>query len=216
MDLEEVWRLREEVVYPRLFGSSPKDIFVIDAQMLQNVGLTTYDPTWLTHGVIQFAPTRHRDSWLYATSGLSNPWNTDPADYDTTGTSGTGVEFILQTRSQADWALLHLRNVLAFELMLNAGHFPDRGPIFPGDRIPLREPIDGKPGTEVTFLLATEAEGVQDSFELPSGEVTLQGFTGITESEAAYARDGQYHDLLKRLRAIDAHPVTVPDRISVI
>lgn len=133
MDLEEVWRLREDVVYPRLFGSRSTGIFVVDAQMLRNIGLTTYDPRWLTHGIIQFAPTQHRDSWLYATSGLSNPWNTDPADYDTTGISGTGVEFILQTRAQADWAWLRLRNVLAFELMLNAGHFPDKGPIFPGD-----------------------------------------------------------------------------------
>lgn len=64
-------------------------------------------------------------------------------------------------------------------------------------------------------MLATEAEGVQDKFELPSGEVSLQGFTGITESEAAYVQNGHYRELLERLRAIDAHPVTVPDRIAV-
>ena len=81
MDLFEVWRLREEVVYPRLFGAPDTRMVVVDAELLQNFGVTTYDPRWLNHGVLQFAPTRHRDSWLYATSGLSNPWNTDPADY---------------------------------------------------------------------------------------------------------------------------------------
>ena len=63
-DLEEVWRIREEEVYPRLFGRASRGIFVLDRDTFEAFGVTDLDPRWLSYGVFEFAPTESRRSWL--------------------------------------------------------------------------------------------------------------------------------------------------------
>ena len=46
----------------------------------------------MTHGVFEFAPTDKRDSWVYVTSGYSNPWEQEPEEYDPDGDSGLETE----------------------------------------------------------------------------------------------------------------------------
>src|SRR5262245_11321978 len=76
VDLEEVWRIREEDVYPRLFGPLRRGIFTLTHELFsRRFGPQQIDPRWLTMGVMEFAPTAARKSWLYVTSGYSNPWD---------------------------------------------------------------------------------------------------------------------------------------------
>jgi hypothetical protein len=69
MDLEEVWRIREEDVYPGLFGPRVRGIFPLQVEMFTGqFGQSKVDPRWLHYGVFEFAPTETRHSWLYGSN----------------------------------------------------------------------------------------------------------------------------------------------------
>jgi hypothetical protein len=68
MDLEEIWRIREKDVYPKLFGPNGRGIFTLSAELFTGTfRQTEIDPLWLFYGVYEFAPTQDRPSWLYVT-----------------------------------------------------------------------------------------------------------------------------------------------------
>lgn len=216
MDLEEVWRIREEDIFPRLFGPPSRGIFPLtDEVFSRRFGPQEIDPRWLTMGVIEFAPTPSRQSWLYVTSGYSNPWNDDPADYDPEGESGAGVEFTLTTVEQADWAIQTLQSMLAFDLLLDAGRFPPSQRLSLHDRVPLHGPIDGRLECPIRNLIMVEPEGFDQEFVLPSGVVILVTFIGTTDVETAFARTEGTDELIDRLRAAGHFPSIDPSRSSV-
>ena len=106
MDPEEVWRIREEEVYPRLFSSPGSDIFTLHPEIFtKTLEQTDYDFRWLFYGVIEFPPAAGRKHWIYVTSGHSNPWEQEPDEYDPQSESGAGVELVLQTSERGDWAI---------------------------------------------------------------------------------------------------------------
>jgi len=130
VDLEEIWRIREEEIYPKLFGPVSRGIFPLTQDLfLGRFGQDDVDPRWLSLGVFEFAPTLDRPSWLYVTSGHSNPWDDDPEDYREENESGAGVEFILATSEQGDWAIQTLQAVLALDLLLSAGRIANGQPL---------------------------------------------------------------------------------------
>lgn len=215
MDLEEVWRIREEEVYPRLFGRLSRGIFPLTPEVFSRFGPQALDPRWLTMGVMEFAPTPTRASWLYVTSGYSNPWDDDPTDYDPGGESGAGVEFTLASVEQADWAVQTLQSMLAFDLLLKAGRFPSGQRLSLHDRVPLHRPVDGRPECLVRNLIMVEPEGFDQDFTLPSGVVILVMFIGVTDAELASARAVGTDALLGRLRVAGHFPSIDPNRASV-
>lgn len=216
MDLETVWKIREEEVYPALFGSLYRGIFPLTQQIFsERFGQSDIDPRWLHYGVIEFAPTSERPYWLYVTSGHSNPWDQEPVDYNPDGESGAGVEFTFAVSEQGDWAIETLQHILAFDLLLCAGRYSGREPLSMHDRIPLRAPINGKPDCQVRNLVLGENEAVPQEFRLPSGLVILLGFTGITDTELTYAKANGSPALVERLREAGYHPVTNPSRASL-
>jgi len=216
VDLEEVWRIREEEIYPKLFGPLSRGIFPLTQETFSNrFGQQEIDPRWLFMGVMEFAPTVTRPSWLYVTSGCSNPWLDDPADYDPDGESGAGVEFTLATVEQADWAIQALQSMLAFDLLLDAGRFPSGQRLSLHDRVPLHGPIDGRSDCLVRNLIMVEPEGFDQEFSLPSGVVILTAFIGATDAETAFARTQGAGELIERLRAAGHFPAIDPRRPSV-
>lgn len=216
MDLEEVWKIREEEVYPSLFGPMNRGIFPLSLELFAGrFGQNDVDPRWLSYGVLEFAPTANRQSWLYVTSGHSNPWEQEPIDYDSEGESGAGVEFTFAVSEQGDWAIQTLQHMLAFDLLLGAGRVPGADRFALHDRIPLRAPIDGQPECQVRNLVLVEREDGPQDFSLPSGQVILVGFTGITDAELAFAKANGSPALIERLRAVGYHPVTNPHRRSL-
>ncbi|MXP09302.1 suppressor of fused domain protein [Pseudoblastomonas halimionae] len=217
MDLEKVWEMREEEIYPALFGSEQRGIFTLSSELFSSTfHQQEVDPRWLSMGVIEFAPTTERASWVYVTSGMSNPWFQEPSEYDPEGESGYGVEFTFSVAAQGDWAINTLANMLAYNLLLNAGVYPGCDHIGLHDRLPLNAPIDGNQSCEIKNLILTECEDIPRKFGLPSGEVILVGFTGITDSEVAYAKSHSSDALIDKLRDAGAHPVTDPRRRPVI
>jgi hypothetical protein len=74
VDLEGAWSLREEQIYPSLFGPVSRGMFPLTQEFLERrFGQADIDPRWLFLGVFEFAPALNRPSWLYVTSGYSNP-----------------------------------------------------------------------------------------------------------------------------------------------
>jgi hypothetical protein len=217
VDLEDVWKYREDEVYPALFGPGGRGIFPLTQELFRSrFGQGDIDPRWLFYGVYEFAPTAARQSWLYVTSGHSNPWEQDPGDYDPEGESGAGVEFTFEVSEQGDWAIQTLQHMLAFDLLLGAGRFPGADCLSLHDRIPLRAPLDGHPSCQVRNLIVVEREDGPRAFSLPSGEVVLVGFTGTTDAELTFAKGHGSPALIQRLRAAGYHPVTNPRRNSLL
>ncbi len=216
MDLEEVWRIREEDLYPSMFGPISRGIFPLDHSLFANrFRQEKIDPRWLTMGVFEFAPYKERNHWLYVTSGYSNPWEDDPETYDPESESGSGVEFVFAVSEPGDWAIETLQSMLAFDVLLAAGRFSDSPPLSLGDRIPLRAPINGDPACEIRNLVVVVHENGPKTFQLPSGEVTLVGFTGIADAELQFAKANTSETLIETLRTAGHHPVTDPNRSSI-
>ncbi len=209
---EEVWRQREEEFYPELFGANTGGIYNLDAGMFETFGLKSPDPRWLTMGVIVYPPNEKRSSWLYATSGLSNPWGDDVPDPRTP--SGLGCEFVMETPEQADWALFTVRRVLAFQILLAAGLFQGRDPLGIGDRLPMQGPLDGG-NSKLTYCIIAPPDGYPGSLQMPSGSVQFMHIIGATEQEAGLAREKGLAALLELLRD-KGYPVTDSGRSSVV
>jgi hypothetical protein len=210
--LEKVWELREVEVYPKLFGPQSRGVFPLSHKTFEPFPNPQIDPTWLHHGVIEFAPTEDRDSWLFVTSGYSNPWQTEPENYDEKAFSGAGVEFSIETNESADWPILFLQRMLAFDMMLATGQFGDKPPLKLHNRVPLRSPIDGKQGTEVTNVILHEPVRYPRSFNLPSGRVEILQFLGVTDAERDFAKDFGFDALSERMTKDGTFPTTITDR----
>jgi hypothetical protein len=210
---EEAWAFREDKLYRSHFGAQTEGIYVLDAEMFRSVfHQNAIDPRWLNHGVIEFKPTAERPNWVYVSSGLSNAWEADAPELDSV--SGLGCEFVFQCTAQAPWALLLMRRMVAFQLLLAAGRFPGKGVLAIWDRVPVRGPIDGKNSQLTWFMLApaTDFAGMQ---QLPSGQFQFIQFVGITENEAEYARTKGGDELFRMLLAQKAAPVTDSNRASI-
>lgn len=215
-DLETVWSIREEEIYPALFGPVNRGIFTLSPQLFaERFNQTDIDPRWLHYGVFVFAPTANRASWLYVTSGHSNPWDQNPESYDPAGESGAGVEFTFAVSEQGDWAIQTLQQILAFDLLLSAGRFPGFEPLSLFDRIPLKAPLTGNPDCQLRNLILVEREDGPQEFLLPSGLAILVGFTAVTDAELDFAKAHGSPALIERLRAVGYHPITNPARASL-
>lgn len=217
MDLETIWQMREEEVYPAIFGPVGRGVFPLTKEIFVNrFGQEEIDPRWLTYGVNEFAPTAERKSWLYVTSGHSNPWEQRPEEYDPAGESGAGVEFTFSVSEQGDWAVQVLQNIVAYDLLLRSGPISGAGGFALFDRIPMRAPLNGQPECKLRNLVLVEREDGQQEFCLPSGLVILVGFTGITDDELAFAKQHGSPALIDKLRNAGYHPVTDPTRDSLV
>jgi len=211
---EESWAVREEKVYKTLFGGTGPGIYPVDFDLLSSgFQQSEIDPRWLHDGVFECPPNNLRKSWLYVSSGLSNPWEQDAANPGEV--SGLGCEFILECGNQSKWALLLLRRMVAFQRLLSVGRFPGKGLLQIWDRIPLRAPIDGR-SSALTWVLLTPSAELGDAPQLPSGRFQFLVFVGITEDEADYARASGGDKLLGLLIERSAAPVNDPGRASIL
>jgi hypothetical protein len=103
IDLEDVWRIREEEIYPSLFGSLVRGIFPLQVRMFTR---HFANQMWILggfhYGVLEFAPSVTRHSWRYSASGYSKPWDQSPEEFNPDGESSAGVEFTLATTQVGD------------------------------------------------------------------------------------------------------------------
>lgn len=207
---ENAWAVREENIYRSLFGDIGTGIYPLDSELFTGqFRQTSVDPRWLTYGVFESRPHDTRASWLYVSSGLSNAWEADSAKPDEV--SGLGCEFIFECPSQSKWALLLLRRMVAFQILLSVGRFEGKGLLQVWDRIPLLAPIDGT-SSKLNWVLLSPAPSFSERQLLPSGQFQFLEFVGITEDEADFARKNGGDKLLALLIQRKAAPITDPSR----
>ncbi|WP_077022464.1 suppressor of fused domain protein [Fuerstiella marisgermanici] len=121
---------------------------------------------------------------------MSNAW--EDAQPDPSGVSGLGCEFVFETATQGEWAILRVQQIMAFQILLAHGRFPGRDLLDVFDRIPLRGPITPEP-SQLTHIMVAPPVGDSPSFQLDSGHVDFLALVGITDAEAQFARhyDGE-------------------------
>ena len=205
--LEDSWEQREEQIYPELFGGTGEGIYPLDASLFKNqFGIFDIDPRWLHYGVFKCAPTSDRKTWVYVTSGMSNTWESDePQEY-----SGFGIEFILETDEESDWAINTLRSLVAFNILVSIGHYGDKPLVDYGDRIPMKiEP-------NISSLMVVKPIQLPESFSLISGQVDILQITGITAQELENSKENDSEAIAHILFESEGSFVLKPDRLSVI
>ncbi|WP_157606023.1 suppressor of fused domain protein [Schlesneria paludicola] len=204
---ERIWAHREDVLYPNFFGTQAEGIFTIPMQNLEKGGIA--DPRWASCGVIRFAPTAARNSWLYVSSGLSNEWFESVPDR--AAVSGFGCEFVLETPTQDQWPIQRVHQIMCYQIALCLGQHPDSDPMTIGDRVPLGHAIDW--GTsELKYLLVTEPIRIPPTFNQDSGRAAFLQLIGISETERSFAEQSGFDALIERLKMHDDFPTTDPVR----
>ena len=210
--LERAWAQREEVSFPRLFGPLEQGIYTLSPELFATFGVTEIDPRWLHLGVMLAPPTPVRSSWVYVTSGLSSPWESEEPEE----LSGVGYELVFELPVRADWAIQRLQHLLAFQQLLAVGWYPGKPLLAHGDRVPLRGSLVPGAASKLTFLLCCEGVEPASGFDLESGHVDLLYLVGVTESEAQFARETRSEELISLLRAAGIFPVTLPERDALV
>lgn len=203
--LERIWEYREEVLYPSLFGTEFEGIFPMP---MEQAG----DPRWATCGVIRFAPTVVRGSWLYVSSGLSNAWFDEMPDRE--GTSGFGCEFLMETAEKADWPIIRLHQIMKYQIDICCGKHSGAEPLSDHHRIPIGGSIDFK-NSKLTQVVLAEPVNAPRIFQQDSGTADFYLIFGITEQEKSFGKDHGGDALLIQLRSQTSFPITNPTRESI-
>ncbi|MCA8974296.1 MAG: suppressor of fused domain protein [Planctomycetes bacterium] len=211
---EKLWSTREETVYPALFGDLGGGIYTANAATYQRFSKEPH-PGWLNHGVFGSPPSEARSSWLYVTSGISNPWNLQAPGRDPTGFSGLGFELVIETPEPAPWAVALLHNLMAYELLVATGQYEGAELLEYGNRVPLNDSITSEFDSPVRWLLVTQPKHYDQAFELESGRVDLYHLVGATDAEVEFARAHGQDELLTQLEQKGIAPRTDPRRESL-
>lgn len=195
---ESVWTDREERVYRSLFGDLGGGVFAAGQGVYQRFGKEPH-PGWLNHGVFACPPNDDRTSWLYVTSGLSNPWNLDKPGKDPSGFSGLGFELVVEATESADWAVPLLHNLMAYELLVATGHYEGAELLEYGNRVPLNGSITPAFDSVIRWLLIEQPRHYAQAFDLASGRVDLFHLVGASDAEVEHARQTDQDKLVALL-----------------
>jgi hypothetical protein len=211
---EAVWSDREERVYRSLFGDLGAGVHVAGAGVYERFQKRPH-PGWENHGVFAVPPNDDRSSWLYVTSGLSNPWNLDRPRRDPSGFSGLGFELVVESGSPADWAVPLLHNLMAYELLVAVGTYEHATLLEYGNRVPLNGSITPAFDSAIRWLLVEQPQHYASAFDLASGRVDLFHLVGATDAEVELARASDQEALVALLRQHGVYPRTDAARPSV-
>ena len=204
--LEDAWEEREEVVYPEVFGDTGPGIYPLSNDVFEQLDAQSVDPRWLTHGVFQSPPNDTRNTWVYVTSGMSNPWESDePQDY-----SGFGVEFVLETEQASTWAINVLHTLMAYNLMLASGQMGEPGLLDYGDRIPFALSDD------IAAMVIAPTFQLPENIDIKSGRVDFLQIVGVTEAELTHAQETSSEALIEMLIEETGGLITAKQRKSVV
>lgn len=211
--IESTWAHREENVYAELFGELGPGIYTLGERIFAEAfRQSAVEPAWLHLGAFESPPNRTRKTWLYVTSGLSNPWEDQPTLPDEETASGLGIELVLETPEQSLWALQLLKKLMAHQILVAAGRLDGQHFFQYGDRLPLGAPIDGE-GSPLTWLLVNRPTHYNARIQLASGTLDFLHFVGVAQEEAAWAAQEGSDKLVEQLRAARAEHVTDPGRV---
>lgn len=211
---EAVWTDREERVYRGLFGDLGPGVHPASPATFARYRKEPH-PGWLNHGVFACPPNERRPTWLWVTSGLSNPWNLERPGKDPSGFSGLGFELVIESSEAADWAVPLLHNLMAYELLVAVGSYEGAELLEYGNRVPLGGSITPAFDSAIRWLLVEQAKHYPSSFEIASGRVDLFHLVGATDAEVELARQTNQEMLVALLEKGGVYPRTDAARPSL-
>ena len=205
--LERAWEQREQENYRTLLGNTGEGICPLAFELFKNqFGCESIDPRWLHYGVFKCSPNEKRNTWLYISSGMSNPWDAEEKEEY----SGLGVEFVLETEKDELWAIPLVQSLVAFNILLSVGKYGEKPLLQLWARIP--QPI--KPN--ISHLVLGMPVNLPGTFELVSGKVDLLQIVGITNEEFIEAKKLGTPAICELLKVNGVYPITDPNRESAI
>ncbi|HZN39660.1 MAG TPA: suppressor of fused domain protein [Planctomycetota bacterium] len=213
---EAVWSDREDRVYRSLFGDLGEGVYTAGSSVYERYKKQPH-PGWLNHGVFACPPNDDRPSWIFVTSGLSNPWNLERPGRDPSGFSGLGFELAIETPGPAGlgWAVPLLHSLMAYELLVAVGTYEGAELLEYGNRVPLNGSITPAFASAIRWLLVEQPKHYPSAFELASGRVDLFHLVGATDAEVEYARQEDQEALVQLLQKEGIYPRTDAARQSV-
>ena len=215
-NLKEVWNYRERQIYPQWFGPAQNGPFYLTAEFfLETFGITDPDLSWTSHSIYEFEPIEERGSWLYVSSGLSNPWYDSPDDYFINDYSGLGVEFVMETPEKSIWAIAIMQRIAAYNILLDAGRLGEYMVLDYNTTLPLHGPINITGKSLLQAIGLFRPTHYSPVFTLDSGSVDFLHIMGLTIPEFDFCRQRSPEELLEIFEREDIYPLTDPARKSV-
>lgn len=127
---------------------------------------------------LRYPPAANRPFWLYVTHGMAQPAEfSDFCDGFAGEGSGFGIEFILATTAEETWPFSILEMLTNYVLS-------SFKPIFPGDRIPASDLMEGAPGGGLMVLPTPSFPNIKTL----SGTFRFVQLVGITAGELRKAK----------------------------
>jgi hypothetical protein len=121
-----------------------------------------------------------------------------------------GIELCLQNPIKADWVLDVLLRIAAMEILIGAGFIRNARVLGHGDRIALAASAFG--ASEMTSVVAVKGA----EFHLGTGSFFLMLLFPISDAERKHAATYGADDLIGKLKANTAFPVSSTPRKSVV
>lgn len=212
---EDCWADRDEVEYPKLFGAISEEVFTLDQTDALQAWLESdlaqvqeLDPNWGPMGVRVAPPSEQYPYWTYVTSGLSNPFTVAPgAEVDEGAASGIGYEMVIHTAEEAQWPVLRLLDMMAYNLVCLRAFALNH-------RYPVEGSLTGGETKLNGFVFVRDTSRPAE-FTLPSGKVQLLTLVGTTRNEMAFSRSNGMDKLMAKLHDAGAGLITRPEREEV-
>ncbi len=211
--LLRTWEQRELELYPAKFGKTDDQAHVPELSLFRDqLRFENPSPLWMRNSVQVFEPNDARASWLYVTSGMTNPWDEESQP---SGACGFGYEFILETDARATWPIEVLHWIMAFNMIKSTGLYGGEL-LAEGSRIPLGNGIDHGSWSLIRNLLLTTPPTFHGSMTFAAGEMRFIQVIGVTDSEIDFARQQSNQALIEKLSLQPWWPLTLTHRGSVV
>lgn len=165
-----------------------------------------------------FAPNELRPFWIYASSGLSNPWFGQNEEV-----SGFGCELVLKTKTPGRWAFRLLRRLVYYLISYS-------GTLKPGVMMQFDAPLFSQGKSELGGIAVWYLDEAPDAvYELPSGQFAIFSVIGITNKECEFVetvdeygswciqqiiRDAGYQQCTEPARPCLMNSVNVQEKIA--
>ncbi|KFA94791.1 suppressor of fused domain protein [Archangium violaceum] len=212
---EDCWADRDEVEYPKLFGAISEEVYTLEQSGALEAWLESelaevkeLDPNWGGMGVRVAPPSPEYPYWTYVTSGLSNPITLAPGEeVDANSPSGVGYEMVIHTTEEAQWPVLRLLDMMAYNLVCMRAFAV-------GHRYPVEGTLTGGESKLNGFVFVIDPSR-PTHFQLESGKVQLLTLVGVTKNEMAFSRSNGMDRLMAKLVAAGTGYITDPGREQV-
>lgn len=207
---------RELNRYPGFFGETQSEFYTFPEHLISKESLDLLEETGVSLNlVIEYAPNEKRNSWLYVTSGLTNPSGEEPQNIDPNDYSGIGFEMIIETNEKSLWPVNVLHMMMFSQILISSGMV--EGDLLEyNDIFPINESVIKNSDIRSFVAIAPDQRNSYPmGFDLSTGKVDFFPLFGITASEEKLILDDKLKINLTELFEKAGYPIVNPIRKGI-